>query len=150
MCLQVTPTGKWDWTKGWPHLKYSEEERTQIASHPNNYYLEKERQWDTQEGKTILPRKQAEDLLDQMHRWTQLGDKKIIQAIKRSKVYVMNLEEQCKVCQQVSAYSAKSKQGKRPRGEQPGVYWEDYFTEVKLGKYGNKYLLVCGYFLWIG
>ena len=49
---------------------------------------------------------------------------------------------ECKVCQQVNAYAAKSKQGKRPRGEQPGVYWEVGFTEVKPGKYGYKYFLV--------
>jgi hypothetical protein len=73
--LQETPTEKWDWTKGWPHLEYTEEERTQIASHPTNYYLEKEGQRHTQEGKIILPRKQAEDLFDQMYRWTQVGDK---------------------------------------------------------------------------
>ena len=41
MGLQETPAGKWDWTKGWLHLKYIEEERTQIASHPTNYYQEK-------------------------------------------------------------------------------------------------------------
>ena len=75
MGLQETLTGKWDWTKGWPHLEYTEEERTQIASHPTNYYLEKEGQRHTQEGKIILPRKQAEDLFDQMYRWTQVGDK---------------------------------------------------------------------------
>ena len=54
----------------------------------------------------------------------------------------MDLVEQCKVCQQLNAYAAKSKQGERPRGEQPGVYWEVDFTEVKPGKYGYKYLLV--------
>lgn len=32
--------------------------------------------------------------------------------------------------------------GKRPRGDRPGVYWEVNFTEVKLMKYGYKYLLV--------
>lgn len=58
MGLQETPAGKLDWIKGWPHLKYLEEERTQIASHPTNYYLKKEGQWHTQERKTILPRKQ--------------------------------------------------------------------------------------------
>ena len=68
MGLQELLSGEWDWTKGWPHLKYTEEERIQIASHPTNYYLEKGEQWYTQERKTILPRKQAEDLLDQMHR----------------------------------------------------------------------------------
>ena len=50
--------------------------------------------------------------------------------------------EQCKVCQQVNAYAAKGEQGKTPRGEPPGVYWEVDFTEVKPGKYGYKYLLV--------
>jgi hypothetical protein len=42
MGLQEKLAGEWDWTKGWPHLKYAEEERTQIASHHTNYYLEKE------------------------------------------------------------------------------------------------------------
>ena len=91
MGLQGTPAGKWGWTKEWLHLKYIEEKGTQIASHPNNYYLEKERQWDTQEGKTILSRKQTENLLDKMHRWTNLGDKKLIQAVKVSKVYAVDL-----------------------------------------------------------
>ena len=42
----------------------------------------------------------------------------------------------------MNAYAAKGKQGRRPRGERPGVYWEVNFTEVKPGKYGYKYLLV--------
>jgi hypothetical protein len=41
MDLQGIPAGKWDWTKRSLHLKYIEEERTQIASHPTNYYQEK-------------------------------------------------------------------------------------------------------------
>ena len=41
----------------------------------------------------------------------------------------------------MNAYAAKSKQGKRPRGEEPGGYWE-IFIEVKAGKYGYKFLLV--------
>jgi hypothetical protein len=129
MGLQQTPAGEWKWTKGWPHLKYTEEERTQIASHPTNYYLEKEGQRRTQEGKTIFPRKQAKDLLDQMHKWAHLEDKKLVQEVRGPKVYIMDLRvlardtvEQCKVCQQVNAYVAKSKQGKRPGREQPRVY----------------------------
>ena len=55
MDLQETPTGEWDCTKGWPHLKYTELERTQIANHPTNYYLQKKAQWHTQSGRTILP-----------------------------------------------------------------------------------------------
>jgi hypothetical protein len=42
MGLQEISAGNWDWTKKYPHLKYTEEDRTQIASHPTNYYLEKE------------------------------------------------------------------------------------------------------------
>ena len=57
MGLQETPARKWDWNKRWLHLKYIEKERTQIASHPTNYYLEKEGQWHTQEGRTISLRK---------------------------------------------------------------------------------------------
>ena len=41
MDLKGTPAGKWDWTKRWLHLKYIEEERTQIAGHSTNYYQEK-------------------------------------------------------------------------------------------------------------
>lgn len=55
---------------------------------------------------------------------------------------VREIVEQCKVYQQANAPAAKSKQGTRPRGEQPGVYWEVDFIEVKLGKYGYKYLQV--------
>jgi hypothetical protein len=83
-----------------------------------------------------------------MHRWTHLVDKKLIQAVKGFKVYVMYLRflaretvEQCKICQQVNVYAAKSKQGKT-REEQPGVFWEVNFTEVNPGKYGYKCLLV--------
>ena len=64
-----------------------------------------------------------------MHKWTYLGDKKFFQALKGSKIYVMDLRfgarkivEQYKVPQQVNAYVAKSKQGKKPRGEWLRVY----------------------------
>ena len=84
-----------------------------------------------------------------MNRWTHLGSKKLVQVGKGPKVYIIDLRfwareivEQCKVCQQVNAYAAKNKQGKRSRVEWPGIYWEVDFTEVKPGKYGYKYLLV--------
>lgn len=32
--------------------------------------------------------------------------------------------------------------GKRLRGNRPGVFEEVYFTELRPGKYGHKYLLV--------
>jgi hypothetical protein len=143
MGLQETPAGKWDWTKGWPHLEYTEEERTQIASHSTNYYLKKEGQWRTQKGKTTLPRKQAKDLLGQMHRWTHLGDKKLVQAVKKPKVYITDLRfaakeivEQCKVCPQVNAYVVKSKQGRKSGGEWPSIlvgrFYRSYASKIWL------------------
>jgi hypothetical protein len=51
MGLQETSTGKWDWTKGWPHLEYTEKERMQIACHPTKYYQKKEGQGHIQEGR---------------------------------------------------------------------------------------------------
>ena len=65
-----------------------------------------------------------------------------------NKVYIIfyrfwarEIVEKCKLCQQVNVYTAKNKQGKRPREEWLVVYWFN-FTEVKPGKYGYKYLLV--------
>jgi hypothetical protein len=87
-------------------------------------------------GRTTFPRKQEKDLLGQMHRWTHLGDKKLVQAVKRSKdlrLGAREIVEQCKVCHQMNVYVAKSKQGKRPSGERPAVYWEVDFTKVKSG-----------------
>ena len=50
-----------------------------------------------------------------MHQWTNLGDNKLVQAVKGPKVYIIYLSfwakeivEQCKVCQPVNAYAAKS------------------------------------------
>jgi hypothetical protein len=61
---QETPAGKWDWTKGCPLLEYNIlKKKGLIASHLTDYCLEKEGQWRTQEGKTMPPRNQAEDLL---------------------------------------------------------------------------------------
>jgi hypothetical protein len=37
------------------------------------------------------PQKACKDLLGQMHRWVHLGDKKLVQAVKESKVYIMDL-----------------------------------------------------------
>jgi hypothetical protein len=49
-----------------------------------------------------------------MHRWTHLGDKKLVQAVKGSKLYIMDLRfwdreivEQCKLWQQVNTYARK-------------------------------------------
>jgi hypothetical protein len=69
-------------------------------------------------------------LRGQMHRWTHLGGKNLVQTVKVPKVYIMDLRfwnremvEQRKIFQQVNAHEAQSKQGKRPRGERYGIYW---------------------------
>lgn len=80
-------------------------------------------------GELYFPESKQKDLLSQMHRWIHLGGTKLVQAHKEPKVYITDLRfwareivEQCKVCRQINAYATKSKQGKRPRGERPGVY----------------------------
>lgn len=84
-----------------------------------------------------------------MHQWTRLGSKKLVQAVKGSQVFIINLgylaeevEERCQVCQQIYAYCThQSREGKKTQGKQASVFWEVDFTEVKPGNYGYKYLL---------
>lgn len=128
-------------------LFYSTPQRKQFRSlvTPLTIILKKMDMEDT-EGNVILPQVQARDLLTQMHQWTHLGAKKLVQAVKGSRVFIINLAEEivkrCQVCQQMNACHTKVEKGKRPRGSKPGVFWEIDFTENKPGKYGYKYLLV--------
>lgn len=48
----------------------------------------------------------------------------------------------CVPCAKVNAGHLKIPEGARIRGDGPGTNWEVDFTEIKLGRYGNKYLLV--------
>nr|XP_055161468.1 uncharacterized protein K02A2.6-like [Nyctereutes procyonoides]XP_055161469.1 uncharacterized protein K02A2.6-like [Nyctereutes procyonoides]XP_055161471.1 uncharacterized protein K02A2.6-like [Nyctereutes procyonoides] len=48
----------------------------------------------------------------------------------------------CVPCAKVNTKHLKMPEGTRMRGERPGTNWEVDFTEIKPGKYGNKYLLV--------
>ena len=59
----------------------------------------------------LLSPESKQNLLGQMQGWTHLGDKKLVQAVKGSKVYIKDfifwardIVQQCKVCQQVNAY----------------------------------------------
>jgi hypothetical protein len=54
----------------------------------------------------LLSPESKQNLLGQMQGWTHLGDKKLVQAVKGSKVYIMDLGfwareivEWCNVCQ---------------------------------------------------
>lgn len=48
----------------------------------------------------------------------------------------------CVPCAKVNAGCQNAPEGIRIRGDRPGTHWEVDFTKIKLGKYGNKYLLV--------
>lgn len=48
----------------------------------------------------------------------------------------------CIPCQKVNAAFSRNTGRTRLRGDRPGLYWEVDFTEVRPGRYGNKYLLV--------
>jgi len=73
-------------------------------------------------GENDTPQRTSKKLTWPNAQMDSLGVGKLIQAVKGSKVYVMDLRtlaretvEQCKVCQQVNAYATKSKQSKRLR-----------------------------------
>ncbi|MEJ1272722.1 hypothetical protein NN561_003575 [Cricetulus griseus] len=103
----------------------------------------------TKDGRIILPSKEGQDYVRQIHQLTHLGNEKLKQLIKGSKYYVLRLNtiikeviESCQACTLTNAARSFKEPGKRMRGDRLGIYWEVDFTEIKPGKYGNKYLLV--------
>lgn len=103
----------------------------------------------TEDGQIVLPAKEGQDYVKRLHQLTHLGTEKLKQLIKSSKYCVQDLHtttkqvvEACQACTMTNAARPFKEPGKRMRGDRPGVYWEVDFTEVKPGKYGNKYLLV--------
>ncbi|XP_029424958.1 uncharacterized protein LOC103743387 [Nannospalax galili] len=106
--------------------------------------------WEYQ-GKTVLPQRSVEELLNELHKWTHLGVNKMRKLIEREEtiLYLLNKDailqrivKNCKACAQVNWGKNKASGGVRQRGHRPGVHWEVDFTEVKPGMYGYKYLLV--------
>lgn len=103
----------------------------------------------TVEGRMILPTKERISYVQKLHQLTHLGADKLKQLVKASKYHVLNLHstikqvvDSCQACALTNAARPYREPGKRRRGDRPGVYWEVDFTEIKPGKYGNKYLLV--------
>ncbi|XP_035296978.1 protein NYNRIN-like isoform X3 [Cricetulus griseus] len=103
----------------------------------------------TKDGRIILPSKEGQDYVRRIHQLTHLGNEKLKQLIKGSKYYVLGLNtiikeviESCQACTLTNAARPFKEPGKRMRGDWPGIYWKVDFTEIKPGKYGNKYLLV--------
>ncbi|XP_029424812.1 protein NYNRIN-like [Nannospalax galili] len=106
--------------------------------------------WEYQ-GKTVLPQRSVEELLDGLHKWTHLGVTKMRKLIEREETihYLPNKDailqkivKNCKTCAQVNRGKSKAQEEVRQRGHRPEVHWEVDFTEVKPGMYGYKYLLV--------
>lgn len=103
----------------------------------------------TMDGRVILPTKEGISYVQRLHQLTHLGADKLKQLVKASKYHVLNLNstirqvvDSCQACTLTNAARPYQEPGKRRRGDRPGVYWEVDFTEIKPGKYGNKYLLV--------
>lgn len=103
----------------------------------------------TIDGRVILPTREGISYVQRLHQLTHLGTDKLKQLVKASKYYVLNLNstikqvvDSCQACTLTNAARPYQEPRKRRRGDRPGVHWEVDFTEIKPGKYGNKYLLV--------
>ena len=99
--------------------------------------------------KGTLSPQQAKSMLQQIHRWTHLGTKKMVSLLHKTGYDTPGLTKlaeqiarECIPCQQVNSHKGKLEVGKRLRGDRPGAYWEVDFTEICPGRYGNRYLLV--------
>ena len=99
--LQETPTEKWDRMKRSLKICWIKKKRTEIASHPTNYYQENMHT----RRENYTPQEVSQRLIRPN---TQMNS-------------FRGLIEQWKVCQQRNAHAAKSKHGKRPRRQQPRV-----------------------------
>ncbi|XP_069901589.1 uncharacterized protein [Globicephala melas] len=91
--------------------------------------------------KGTLSPQQAESMLQQMHRWTHLGTKKMVALLQKAGYETSGMTklaeqivQECVPCQQVNAHKGKLETGKRLRGDRPGTYWEVDFTEVRPGR----------------
>ncbi|CAK7305189.1 Pol polyprotein (Fragment) [Vulpes lagopus] len=136
-------------TPGQLSLEYSDS-NLDIDQQIGAKYDEQMKVWKHQ-GKMVLPQQRAKGLVTHLHRWTHLGHKKLKTLLQREgqTYYIPKLPSliqqvtvACVPCTKVNAKHLKMPEGTRIRGERPRTNWEVDFTEIKPGKYGNKYLLV--------
>ncbi|XP_047402925.1 uncharacterized protein LOC124980911 [Sciurus carolinensis] len=113
-------------------------------------YNSAENTWEYQ-GTTIMPLRNAKELIKSLHRLTHLGTKKMKNLLDRGEgnLYLPHRDslikqavENCQACAQVNAGKINTGAGVRAKGHKPGTNWEVDFTEIKPGMYGYKYLLV--------
>ncbi|CAD7666871.1 unnamed protein product [Nyctereutes procyonoides] len=136
-------------TPGQLSLEYSDSD-LDIVQQIGAKYDEQMKVWKHQ-GKTVLPQKRAKELVTHLHRWTHLGHKKLKALLWREgQTYyipklpslIQQVTDACVPCAKVNAKHLKMPEGTRMRGERPGTNWEVDYTEIKPGRYGNKYLLI--------
>ena len=100
------------------------------------------------EGKIILPVVLGRRMVCLLYQETHLGKTKMAELVqKKFRVQGLGKEieetvERCVSCAQVNQGADKVSEAKRDRGTEPGRFWEVDFTEIKPGKYRDKYLLV--------
>jgi ribonuclease HI len=102
------------------------------------------------EGQLILPEKLGLFLLSNLHRANHLGKKKLLGLLKSAYLQflhqtaqIQRIVDQCAGCQAMKpSKRGLLHTGTRVRGRVPGWSCEVDFTEVKLGRYGYRYLLV--------
>jgi ribonuclease HI len=132
-----------------PRPEYTSEDRQWIQGHrcpgsnQQGWYRD-------DEGRLILPEKLGLFLLSNLHQVNHLGKKKLLALLESARLWfphqtaqTQRIVGQCAGCQ---AMKPRKKgllhTGTRVRGRVRGRSWEVDFTEVKLGRYGYKYLLV--------
>jgi hypothetical protein len=101
------------------------------------------------EGWLILPEKLELFLLSNLHRANHVSKKKLLALFKSAQLQflhqtaqVQKIVDQCAGCQAMKpSKKGLLHTGTRVWGRAPGRSWEVDFTEVKLGRYGYRYLL---------
>ena len=88
------------------------------------------------QGKKILPQRQAEAVIKQMHQWTHLEVSKFIQTFSKPKYHVPGLKHlveqvvhKCVPCQRVNVCHTIVDLGKRHWEDRSSVYRKIDFTE---------------------
>ena len=128
--------------------EYSETDIKWINSLPMTQF--KNGWWEDSKSAPILPEQLGIELLRKIHNATHLGAKKMQDLVRTAKIVIKDyrvkiekIASDCKACLLTNpTKTSGATKGARERGTRPGAYWEVDFTEVKLGQYGYRYLLV--------
>lgn len=120
-----------------PEFNYTAEDLALISKDSSHQFNKNKRLWYTcRKKKKILPQRQAEAMIKQLHPWTRLGVSKLIQTFSKTKNHVPGLKHlpeqvvhKCVPCQRANVCHTIVDPGERHWEDRPGVYWEVDFTE---------------------